>query len=263
MALFLTFTLMAPLASFGTIAVGERRASDDRPAKSAVLGFVAGALGIDRAADDHHAALARDYGCAVRTEDMHVRAPHRLMTDYHTAQTRARGRNQHFATRRDELADKRELGTILSWREYRGDCSYTIALWVRAEAPIYSLAALRDALQKPAFVPYAGRKSCPLMLPAMPRLIEAVSLSEAFRQRDRQSDEQRVFLETYRLASRPVGLAYDIGAPGENSEGTRHEWRRDATLARSRWQFGVREEIVTRWREKEMGEVDVPERREL
>jgi len=256
MTLFLTFTLMAPLASFGSIAVGERRASDDRPAKSAILGFVAGALGIDREADDIHTAIARDYGCAVRTEDMHVRAPRRLMTDYHTAQTRARGRNQHFATRRDELAEGRELGTILSYREYRGDCSYTIALWAWVADPTHSLENLRDALQKPAFVPYAGRKSCPLMLPALPRLIEAVSVSDAFRQRDKLSDGQRAFLEKYRLSSRPKSLAFDIDAPGEDTQGTRHDWRRDAPLARSRWQFGVREEIVTRW------ETNEPERRE-
>jgi CRISPR-associated Cas5-like protein len=44
MARFLTLTFAAPLASFGAIAVGERRPSWDRPGKSAALGLVAGAL---------------------------------------------------------------------------------------------------------------------------------------------------------------------------------------------------------------------------
>ena len=66
---FLTFTLAAPLASFGSIAVGERRASSDRPAKSAILGLAAGALGIEREDNEAHAALAHELFYAVRTEN--------------------------------------------------------------------------------------------------------------------------------------------------------------------------------------------------
>src|SRR5689334_9905919 len=103
---FLTFTLAAPLASFGSIAVGERRASSDRPAKSAILGLVAGALGIEREDNEAHAALAHELFYAVRTENLKVRSPRRLMTDYHTAQTPPQVRNRRFATRREEAADK-------------------------------------------------------------------------------------------------------------------------------------------------------------
>ena len=58
MARFLTLTFAAPLASFGAIAVGERRPSWDRPGKSAALGLIAGALGLDRSDEDAHRALA-------------------------------------------------------------------------------------------------------------------------------------------------------------------------------------------------------------
>jgi CRISPR system Cascade subunit CasD len=108
MPCFLTFTLAAPLASFGGVAVGERRGSDDRPAKSAIIGLLAAALGIEREDEETHAALAREFFCAVRIENFKVRAPRRLMTDYHTAQSPPRGRNQRFATRRHEVADKLE-----------------------------------------------------------------------------------------------------------------------------------------------------------
>jgi CRISPR system Cascade subunit CasD len=118
--------MAAPLASFGNIAVGERRTSLDRPSKSAVLGLVAGALGVKREDDEAHAALAHELFYAVRTENLKVRSPRRLMTDYHTAQTPPHGRNRRFGTRRDEVTDKQNVGTILSYREYRIACSRSL-----------------------------------------------------------------------------------------------------------------------------------------
>jgi CRISPR system Cascade subunit CasD len=245
---FLTFTVAAPLASFGSIAVGERRASLERPAKSAVLGLIAGALGIEREDDEAHAALARELFYAVRTENMKVRSPRRLMTDYHTAQTPPRGRNQRFATRREELADKQNLGTILSYREYRNDCSFSIALWARVSPSRFSLEALAEALRKPVFAPYAGRKSCPLMLPMQPLVIEAANVREAFGRRDTMCQSQRDFLQSRGLIATPHELAVDADAPDDAREVPgRRERRRDQILSRGRWQFGLRDEIVGSW----------------
>ena len=75
------FTFAAPLASFGAIAVGESRPSWDRPAKSAALGLVAGALGLDRSDADAHRALAEGYLFPARGEDLPVRALGRLTVD--------------------------------------------------------------------------------------------------------------------------------------------------------------------------------------
>lgn len=242
---FLTFTLAAPLASFGDIAVGERRSSFERPAKSAILGLVAGDLGLERNDDAAHAALAHELFYAVRTENMQMRSPRRLMTDYHTAQTPPRGRNQRFATRRDEVADKQSVGTILSYREYRSDCSFSIALWPRVAPLRFSLEELAEALRKPLFVPYAGRKACPLMLPMQPLVLEAGNVREAFAQRDTMCESQRAFLEHYGLFARPHALALDADA-AEAMQG-RRERRRDQILDRTRWQFGLRDEILCPW----------------
>ena len=65
---FLLLTLYAPLASWGDIAVGEVRGSWDRPSRSAVLGLVAAALGVDRADQAAHDALDVGYGVAVRQD---------------------------------------------------------------------------------------------------------------------------------------------------------------------------------------------------
>lgn len=247
MTAFLTFSLVAPLVSFGGIAVGERRLGGDRPAKSAILGLVAAALGIERNDDAAHAALARELFYAVRTEDMKVRSPRRLMTDYHTAQTPPRARNQRFATRREEVADKKSLGTILSYREYRSDCSFTVALWLRTSAPRFGLEEIEAALRQPVYVPYLGRKACPLMLPMRPHIVAAETLRQAFVERDEAvSKEERKFLENYGLLANPVALAADADAELA-AEGSRCERRRDAVLDRRRWQFGLRDETVAAW----------------
>jgi CRISPR system Cascade subunit CasD len=241
MTTYLTFTLAAPLASFGGVAVGERRASADRPMKSAILGLVAGALGILRGEDDAHLALAEDWSYAARIEDLPSRAPRRLMTDYHTAQTSKRSGKTKPATRREELRGE-DIGTILTYREYRTDCSYTIALWPSTNAPRHSAGMIEAALRRPAFVPYAGRKSCPLMLPMAPHVVEAETLVDAFAAHDAASARQAEFRKAYRLSATPRQLA--VEAKQRPDHPGRIEKRRDTILSRTRWQFGPREEFV-------------------
>src|SRR5437764_7750010 len=78
---FLTFALAAPLAAMGEIAVGERRGSWDRPARSAILGLIAACLGLAREDEAAHAALETGYGLTLRRQRL---GP--LLADYHTAQ---------------------------------------------------------------------------------------------------------------------------------------------------------------------------------
>ena len=78
---YLLFTLYAPMASFGEIAVGERRMSWSRPARSAIMGLVAAALGIDRTDQETHQNLERGLFYAVRTD-----MPGHPFMDFHTAQ---------------------------------------------------------------------------------------------------------------------------------------------------------------------------------
>src|SRR5690606_28703064 len=134
MTAFLLATLYAPMASWGDITVGERRTSWDRPSRSAVLGLVAAALGIDRQDQAGHDALDAGYGVAVRVD-----APGRLMVDYHTAQTlrQSEVRSARPRTRREMIRHgegRHSLETILSWREVRVDAAYTLALWGREGA---------------------------------------------------------------------------------------------------------------------------------
>jgi CRISPR system Cascade subunit CasD len=241
MAEFLTFVLAAPLGAMGALAVGERRGGWDRPGRSAVVGLIAGCLGLDRTAEADHAALSAGFGLAIRREG--GLTP--LLSDYHTAQTAPTRRNRSFATRREEAAAADQ--TILTRRDYRADIAFTILVWLREVSAPWTLNDLAEALRRPHFTPYLGRKSCPLGLPMAPLVVTAATVREAFEVRDAGARE----IERKALA-RPGGgtLWADRQAEGEPELGldeARSEVRRDEPISRARWQFGLREEIVADW----------------
>ncbi|MDW7711430.1 MAG: type I-E CRISPR-associated protein Cas5/CasD [Deferrisomatales bacterium] len=234
---YLVFRLYGPLASWGDIAVGEVRPSATHPSKSAILGLVAAALRVDREQEATHHALARGYGFAVRVDSMGV-----PLVDYHTVQVppSGTGRNRRtFATRRDELCTLRReaLNTILSRRDYRMDAVTAVALWVRAHDAPFPLGTIRDALERPGYVLYLGRKSCPLALPLEPQVVGATSIRAAF--------EAARFAEVEGVGQLPASgspaLYWEDGA--EAGLEPRHTFeRRDVPLSRRRWQFDVRRE---------------------
>jgi CRISPR system Cascade subunit CasD len=245
MPAILTFVLAAPLGAMGALAVGERRGGWDRPGRSAILGLIAGCLGLDRAAEDEHAALSAGLGLAIRREGSATA----LLSDYHTAQVPATRRNRVFATRREELAiPKHEQETVLTRRDYRADIAFTAALWRRVAAPMpWSLEDVAAAMTAPRFVPYLGRKSCPLGLPMAPRVTEAETVSAAFTGRDAEAGEWE-----RQLVPRGAGgtVWADAAGPGEPALGldtAYRETRRDEPISRARWQFGLREEVAARW----------------
>ena len=251
MPAFLLFSLWAPLAAMGDVAVGERRTGLERPGKSAVLGLVAAALGIDRTEEAALRALHDGYGLAVRVD-----TPGTLVTDFHTAQVQPARRGRRWPTRRAELARPKpgepELETVLSWREYRADARFTIALWPRRAAP-RPLAELEQALRRPVHTLYLGRKACPLGAPPAPVIVEAPTLSEALAVHDRHC---RPGIDT--VLPRPQAVAApavyaDIEPEGEarlelGPGLTPHHrrMRRDDPISRRRWQFRLREEQVAR-----------------
>jgi CRISPR system Cascade subunit CasD len=253
------------MASWGDTAVGERRPTSPHPSRSATLGLVAAALGLRRIDADDLQALDEALSFASRTD-----APGELLFDFHTAQgpdeklLRAEQRAAQKsgvpwhrpATRRAELAYRRsDLGTLLSQREYRVDGLWTIALWLRAGTNSrWSLEDLVRALSSPRFVPYLGRKSCPLDLPMEPQTIEADDPVLAMADARFGSDE---LLSPVTRGAHCKGTVQWEGAwPGLVAEQTSR--RRDRVLARTRWQFTERQEHQRSWTEPAGGD-DVPE----
>jgi CRISPR system Cascade subunit CasD len=257
MAGILTFALVAPLASFGAIAVGERRSGWDRPGRSAVFGLLGACLGVERADDDAQAALASQYGLALLCH-----ASGRLLADYHTAQVPSAKGKRRFATRAEELAAP-ELNTILSRRDYRSGAWHLAAVWPRVPDPRWRLEALAEAMRRPVFVPYLGRKSCPLGLPLAPAIDEragdavaallarhasgpeAIPASAGRRMRDALTDppasELVIVLDAPAAGSAPGEPGY---VAANDPRRRRIEIRRDQPRSRRRWQFDLREELV-------------------
>lgn len=238
---YLLFRLYGPLAAWGETAVGEMRPTAAWPGKSAIVGLLAAALGVRRDEEAVHNELAASYGVAVCTESVGE-----LLRDYHTTQVPPERRGRVYRTRRDELKSD-TLHTILSQRDYRMDALYRVAIWYRSESPPYSLERLRDALRRPVFGLYLGRKSCPPSLPLQPQLRQAESLFDALDQ-VRFSDE--ILLKTFPHSSERLFVWERHDASGlEAMHVTR---RRDQVRSRKRWQFSERDEYYcSRSREEE------------
>lgn len=241
---FLTFALVAPIASFGAIAVGERRSGFDRPARSAVLGLVGACLGLEREDDAAQAALAEGYHLALLCH-----APGRLLADYHTAQVPSAERGRRFATRAAELAPpSHALNTVLSRRDYRTGAWHLGAIWRRQDRSRWTLEELAEAMQRPVFTPYLGRKGCPLGLPLAPDVVEAEDAVAALSARHvagRESAWRDAFVAP-RDAAEPVVAPDAEAAEADDARLLRIEHRRDSPRSRRRWQFDLREEAVLR-----------------
>jgi len=242
MARFLAFQLYAPIAAMGDIAVGERRTVWPRPARSAVFGLVAAALGIEREDAAAHEALEAGYRFAVATL-----AAGRPLRDFHTVQTvPARGiREIGRTSRRAEvewLERNPNVNPIVSLRDYRTDTFFVVALYPRENAR-WSIDELRDALRRPVFALYFGRRACPLALPLAPSVEEADDIVAAVAAylaglKARNGDPAAVLgLDSHSrwtVPERPSSLAVDEDLPlPPANRPHRIEERRDAVRSRT------------------------------
>jgi CRISPR system Cascade subunit CasD len=235
---FLLFRLYAPLASWGDVAVGEFRPSHGHPTRSALLGLIGAALGIERRDEGAHRRLgdALIFAAAIYTEGS-------LLRDYHTAQVPGAValKKRPHRTRADELAMSRhELNTILSTRDYRQDALSVAGACLRQGYDSPDLNLIRTALQHPHFTLYLGRKACPLALPLTPQIVEANSFRAAI---DAAAFPAVDGLPGLSSSSAPNRAVWEEGI----DSGWSHSFsvpRKDAVRSRLRWQFGDRTEYV-------------------
>ncbi|PTV94068.1 CRISPR system Cascade subunit CasD [Rhodobacter aestuarii] len=157
---FLIFGLSASLGAMGELAGHERRGALDWPGRSAILGLMGAALGIRREGD--FAALdALDVSVAI----FEAGAP---LRDYHTIETVPTAAAKRPNSRPEALRDARgRTNTTITLRDYRAGVFYGVA--VQGEG----LEPLCEALKKPHFTLYLGRKSCPLSAPPGAKLVQA------------------------------------------------------------------------------------------
>ncbi len=244
---YLVFRLYGPMASWGEMAVGENRHTASYPGKSAIIGLIGAALGIRRDDEESQKALAEGYAMAVK-----MLSAGGFLKDYHTVQTPKSGSNFHYRTRRDELVmGKERLEAILSSREYRTDALAIVA--IRAlDGAHWSLDQIQQALLKPKFHLYLGRKSCPLAAPLQPELIDGDGFLAAFNtyqskpllvsKQDWVCDDK--YLKLNNVSHYYWQGALDDFADEQTAPSTQVQQliRHDQPLSRSRWQFQLRKE---------------------
>lgn len=212
MAEYLVFTLAATIASFGDVAGHERRGSWGWPGRSAILGLLAAAHGIRR--DGDFAALD---ALAVSVAVFEGGQP---LRDYHTVQTVPTTLARRPQSRPEALAlAGKDANTTITLRDYRTGVLFGVA--VTGEG----LPALAEALRRPVFALYLGRKSCPLSAPVAPRVVEAETPEAAL---------ALVRLPPWHKGAVARMLVADAGAEGQTE--TRHDTPRD----RLRWHFAAR-----------------------
>ena len=227
---FLVFQLVAPLAAWGDVAVGQYRGSRDAPGESALIGLLAAALGVRRDDEAAHAGLRDGYAFAVGTVENGS-----LLRDFHTAQTPGRNdlKGRPHRTRRDELAvPKHQLNTILSTRDYRQGGEWVVAVQAMPGAT-HELSVLQGALREPRFVLYFGRKSCPPAAPLAPGIIDADSALEAIFGWFRAAGSSAKLHSLAWDDRTTAGTAAHLSVP-----------RKDRLIRRKGWLFGDRTEHV-------------------
>lgn len=175
---YLVMRLYAPLSSWGTMATGGDRSTNDYPTRGAILGLIGAALGIRRDDQEQQQALASSIGMASKTYSRGT-----ILRDFHTIQTASTTKGQRLHTRRQELQSE-NLETVLSSRDYREDGLWVIAIWLKQDAGKaqdhgFDLPVIKHALTHPKFTLYLGRKSCPLAMPLVPNIVAAESLKQA------------------------------------------------------------------------------------
>lgn len=220
---YLVFTLSANLGAMGEFAAHERRGSLDWPGRSAIIGLLGAALGLRRT-DDFAELEQLRMAVASFGQTQPLR-------DFHTAQTVPTAKVRHPQARPQALRDARRqapqggLHTILTLRDYRSDVLYGIALWNPAQSDL--LARLQQALLKPAFVLYLGRKCCPLSAPLAPQQVQADSPQKAL---------GHICLPPWRQEEIALRMAAD-----DVSNAPHYEQRQDQAIDRLRWHFAPRQ----------------------
>ena len=230
----LVFSLAAPLAAFGDLAGHERRGGTTWPGRSAILGLIGAALGIERSDRDGQAALSAGYGVAVQTRAMG--AP---LRDYHTTQTVPTAKARRPATRAAALAAAgRAVNTVITIREYRTDVAFDAAVWPR-ESARWDLDELATALRRPVYTLWLGRKGCPLAAPLRPHVVQADDAIAAFRAADPGPLDDGLGLNRA-----PVSIAADLDGVRDPPQGTYRQRRWDEPGDRETWQFAAREVLI-------------------
>jgi CRISPR system Cascade subunit CasD len=175
---YLIINLQGAMQAWGGHTYEDYRPSLIFPARSAIVGLLGACLGIEREDIKTLNALDKSFQLAVRAnkrkierrksaEDKFVSM--QKITDFHTVQ-QAR-----------KVDGKPRPEAIVSRREYLCDAEFTLALAFIEDAD-YGLERVKQAIQKPVYTPFLGRRSCPIQRPLYEAVIKAENAQIALSQ---------------------------------------------------------------------------------
>lgn len=225
----LVFELHGLFSAYGSPSTRALRTVDRAPTKSGVVGLVANCLGLGRT---DVSTLCDELGIVVRTV-----AAGRSFMDYHTVQGTDLVGGAAPRTRRDiffGVAD-RERKADITLREWVVGAYHVVGIWTRPSSG-RTLEEIRDALIRPARVPYLGRKAASMTLPMRPEIVPAEPVA-AVAARDVSNG---VLASGVEVEGR-MEILCDVDCPDAPSSGSLRR-RRDAVLPASSRSFGIREE---------------------
>ena len=169
---YLLFQLRGPLQSWGSPGSGSQRQTDDHPTKSAVIGMIAAALGIPEDQNRAILQLQEDMKYACR-EDI----PGQPLYDFHTIWVDGSLTKFYEHLRTDRPIPDRKNRTLIAEHYYLMDAFFTVCM----QGPRSLLERVHEALSKPAFSIFLGRRGCVLSMPLNPFIISAQAVAEAFK----------------------------------------------------------------------------------
>lgn len=168
---YLIIKLQGAMQAWGGHTYEDYRPSLIFPTRSGIVGLLGACLGIERENISELKALDKSFQLTVRAnkrkitqrEGSEAKPPVSMqkITDFHTV--------QHAR----KVDGKPRPEAIVSRREYLCDAEFTLALAFVKDTD-YSLERVKQAIQKPVYTPFLGRRSCPIQS----RLYEAVVNAE-------------------------------------------------------------------------------------
>jgi len=159
----LAFYIDAPMQSWGASSKFQHRETNSFPTKSAIVGLIAAALGIDKNGAEEATILGRivDLKLTVARLDSLQRKSSRL-SDFHTV---GGGYNKQSSLREKMSIPKKAsgapFGTVITHRSYLTDAAFVVLL----EGSVEVMSEVQAALLDPVWGVWFGRKAC---IPASP-----------------------------------------------------------------------------------------------
>ncbi len=159
----LAFYIDAPMQSWGSSSKFQYRETNPFPTKSALVGLIAGAMGIDKHAADEAERLQPLSGLILTVVRLpKSKRPATRFSDFHTV---GGGYDKKASSwEKNSIPQKASgapFGTVITHRSYLGDIRFAALL----EGGSALLETVRDALLDPVWGIWFGRKTC---LPASP-----------------------------------------------------------------------------------------------